>query len=317
MTHPSQAATVDQQPRLVALRVSQFLDQAGGNLTPAGEGLVDATDFVYRTMFSATIWLSITLTAWGLTILPLDSNDHHKVASVGIGVAVVIVGALAVRNQESLFVRTRGEPRWLFVLAAFCLAIVAADGPWRSVFTMAVFAPMLVAGVFLSFRQSLAFATVMCAAYLGVMFATGHTWSFLVRHGDNVGMLTNLANFFLIGVFSWAFVNWVARYIARINQVIGAGMPGGAGVDGSVGNSGSPAPSMRTKPLSVREVETVQLVADGRSNQEIADKLFVSVRTVQTHVAAALKKTESANRTDLAILAIREGLVPLEPITRE
>jgi DNA-binding NarL/FixJ family response regulator len=61
----------------------------------------------------------------------------------------------------------------------------------------------------------------------------------------------------------------------------------------------------------MREIEVVQHVAEGLSNDAIASKLFVSPRTVQTHVANAMRKTDCANRTALGVLAVREGLVPL------
>jgi DNA-binding NarL/FixJ family response regulator len=62
----------------------------------------------------------------------------------------------------------------------------------------------------------------------------------------------------------------------------------------------------------MREIEVVQLVAAGLSNDAIAARLFISPRTAQSHVANAIRKTSCSNRTELGVLAIREGLVPLE-----
>ena len=59
--------------------------------------------------------------------------------------------------------------------------------------------------------------------------------------------------------------------------------------------------------LSVRELQIVRLIAAGRSNDEIARELFLSPRTVHTHVSNALRKTHCANRTELAVIAIRDG----------
>lgn len=66
---------------------------------------------------------------------------------------------------------------------------------------------------------------------------------------------------------------------------------------------------VRTLYLSEREREVARLVATGLSNEAIADRLGVSPRTVQTHVANARKKSDCANRTELGVLAVREGLV--------
>ena len=66
------------------------------------------------------------------------------------------------------------------------------------------------------------------------------------------------------------------------------------------------------EPLTERELEVLQLVARGLSNQEIADELFVSERTVRTHVSNILGKLHLANRTQAALYALREGLARLE-----
>lgn len=66
---------------------------------------------------------------------------------------------------------------------------------------------------------------------------------------------------------------------------------------------------IRTLYLSERERDVARLVAAGLSNEAIADRLGVSPRTVQTHVANARKKSGCANRTELGVLAVREGLV--------
>ncbi len=61
--------------------------------------------------------------------------------------------------------------------------------------------------------------------------------------------------------------------------------------------------------LSPREREVVGLIAQGRSNKEIAGELFISEATVKTHVARVLTKLEVRDRTQIAIVAHRGGLV--------
>lgn len=61
-------------------------------------------------------------------------------------------------------------------------------------------------------------------------------------------------------------------------------------------------------PLTVREVEVLRLVAQGLTNQEIADRLIVSEWTVRTHVRNILGKLHLANRTQATLYALREGL---------
>jgi two-component system, NarL family, response regulator LiaR len=62
------------------------------------------------------------------------------------------------------------------------------------------------------------------------------------------------------------------------------------------------------EPLTEREVEVLQLIAQGLSNQEIADTLVVGERTVSTHVSNILDKLHLANRTQAALYALRKGL---------
>ena len=66
-------------------------------------------------------------------------------------------------------------------------------------------------------------------------------------------------------------------------------------------------------PLTEREAEILNLVAQGFSNQEIADQLVLSERTVRTHVTNILGKLHLANRTQAALYAIRKGMIDLGP----
>jgi DNA-binding NarL/FixJ family response regulator len=61
--------------------------------------------------------------------------------------------------------------------------------------------------------------------------------------------------------------------------------------------------------LSPRELEVLRLIAVGKSNQEIADELAISLRTVAHHVTSILNKTATFNRTEATAYAIRHGLV--------
>ena len=63
--------------------------------------------------------------------------------------------------------------------------------------------------------------------------------------------------------------------------------------------------------LTEREIEVLKLVARGLTNQEIADELVVSKRTVDSHTNSILAKLHLANRTQAALYALRQGLVGL------
>jgi NarL family two-component system response regulator LiaR len=66
------------------------------------------------------------------------------------------------------------------------------------------------------------------------------------------------------------------------------------------------------EPLTEREMEVLKLVAQGQSNQEIAEELVISEATARTHVSNILRKLHLASRTQAALYALREGLASLE-----
>ncbi len=70
-----------------------------------------------------------------------------------------------------------------------------------------------------------------------------------------------------------------------------------------------PKPDRLIESLTDREREIVYLVAKGQSNQVIAQTLVISEKTVKTHVSNILSKLDLADRTQLAIFAIQNGLV--------
>lgn len=64
--------------------------------------------------------------------------------------------------------------------------------------------------------------------------------------------------------------------------------------------------------LTEREREILQLVAEGKTNAEIAELLTLSIKTVQTHRAHLMEKLDAHDRTDLVKHAMRAGMIPAE-----
>jgi len=62
-------------------------------------------------------------------------------------------------------------------------------------------------------------------------------------------------------------------------------------------------------PLTNREKEVLQLVAQGANNQEIAEKLFVREVTVKTHLNSIFKKLNVTNRTQAVLLALQMNII--------
>lgn len=75
------------------------------------------------------------------------------------------------------------------------------------------------------------------------------------------------------------------------------------------------APAVRPEPLatlSPREYEVFLLVAEGMTNQEIGKGLFISEKTVKNYVTKVRKKLGVSNRTQVALYALRRGVVSLK-----
>jgi DNA-binding NarL/FixJ family response regulator len=64
--------------------------------------------------------------------------------------------------------------------------------------------------------------------------------------------------------------------------------------------------------LTEREIEVLRLLAQGQANKQIAAALFISEKTVKTHVSSILKKLDVSSRTQAALYALRTGLASQE-----
>ena len=98
-------------------------------------------------------------------------------------------------------------------------------------------------------------------------------------------------------------VTALSRHKAFISTAVSGSL-----VSAFLENANKPAPGSQ-EALSPREREIVQLLAEGNSNKEIASKLFVSVKTVETHRATIMRKLEVNSIVELVHYAIRNKIV--------
>ncbi len=75
-----------------------------------------------------------------------------------------------------------------------------------------------------------------------------------------------------------------------------------------------PKTTPTTVPLTERELDVLRLVAQGKSNREIAEQLVITEMTVRTHVSNILSKLHLASRTQAALYALKEGLASLDDV---
>jgi NarL family two-component system response regulator LiaR len=78
--------------------------------------------------------------------------------------------------------------------------------------------------------------------------------------------------------------------------------------------SNPPQKPQTPDPLTARELDILRLIAQGRSNKEIAGQLVIAEETVHAHVSNILGKLHLASRTQAALYALREGIASLEDI---
>ena len=88
-------------------------------------------------------------------------------------------------------------------------------------------------------------------------------------------------------------------YLARLQRAFGSGRP-----------ANDPVPSGIVEPLTSRELEVLEMLAAGRSNQAIARELVVTLDTVKKHVGHVLAKLGAANRTEAVARARELSLIP-------
>jgi DNA-binding CsgD family transcriptional regulator len=191
------------------------------------------------------------------------------------------------------------------LLAVYASSVVYMLVQWGADLPMAALIAALVvvlAGVLFGGRGAGVGTALMTIAFgvvitlqAGGQLTPDQTWHDDFSVADAIG---NGAVLSLLALVGWLYTRDTGT---SINEVVAGG------------SSTSPLERLRTRDLSVREVEVVRMVAEGLSNEAIGRALFVSPRTVQSHVANALRKTGTANRTELGVLAVREGLAPLRP----
>jgi len=266
-------------------------------------GLVEATERLYRSLFTAAVAFAAAMAAWGVAIAPFNGFHDHHGRSVALGAVLLATGLAAFFYRRLLFDLLRREQVWVLAVVLLGVAALWIDGGWRSSYYLASYAAIGLAAVTGGLRWSLGCAAILALGYLGGLAVHGYSWGELQDLKDADSVVANTGGYFIAAYFSAAPVAWLGGYVARINQV--AGRP--------VSPPERLPERTRTRELSVREVQVVQLAAAGLTNDEIAGRLILSSRTIQSHVRTAMRKTETRNRAELAAVAVREGLVPEPP----
>ena len=126
----------------------------------------------------------------------------------------------------------------------------------------------------------------------------GHVVGLFARGVMGVTLTSSPAEELVTTIRGMASGHWFAppRYLAALAETV-------------VRNPRGPRAQKLRELLTERELDVLLLLAAGSANQEIADKLGISVTTVRSHVLSILRKLNVPNRTVAAICAYRSGLV--------
>ncbi|MDQ2894237.1 MAG: response regulator transcription factor [Actinomycetota bacterium] len=225
-----------------------------------------------------------------------DTSDHVH--------TLVVVGAAAVAFGLLLWLSRHGKPRaaaWLLLGVYFGVSAwsIVAEGAGKTT-TILLCAMFLVAAGALCGSRPAVLAALLLVVTLALVEALD-SMHVLTAPRESSPAVPDVATFFeIVGAFGAMVLVLAVRSQKRPGPVVTAELRE---------NSREPRPGEhRSGTLTVREVQVVRLVALGRSNDEISRELVVSPRTVHSHVSSALRKTRCANRTELAVLVVREGL---------
>ncbi|MDR0648195.1 MAG: response regulator transcription factor [Synergistaceae bacterium] len=113
------------------------------------------------------------------------------------------------------------------------------------------------------------------------------------------------------GARGYVLKSSTADTLARAIRIVARG---GLYLDSEVASTVEEGESLTPEPISAREREVLLLAAKGLSGKEIATQLFISERTVQTHLASIYDKLGARNKTESMLLALKYGVVMLEEL---
>jgi two-component system, NarL family, response regulator NreC len=95
----------------------------------------------------------------------------------------------------------------------------------------------------------------------------------------------------------------------QLLEAIRVAVEGGTYLEPQLGARLAAIAARKPRELSARELEVLRLIARGHTNREIAERLFLSVRTVESHRARLQRKLELSRRSELVEYALERGLV--------
>ena len=287
----------------------------------------------YKRLFLGAVVCVAGACLWALWREWVNPWHSEHLGSTVIALLLLAGAGVAAWRSDRLYEILRRQPAWSFVPATIVMVAVWVDGTQGSqlfIVSLLTIAPIAVAT---DARWTVAVAGYLTVGYVvGLMGVNSITWAHLDAIDDADTQLEHIFAYLPVSLLFIYPLERGASYVARSNQIINdersrlqsqlrrarlearstklaAAAPPGAATSSASEVMFAPDRRRLTDELSAREVQIGQLVAEGLSNNEIAERMYLSPRTVQSHVANAMMKTHANSRTQLAVLMIRDGLV--------
>jgi len=233
-----------------------------------------------------------------------------------IGLALLMAGYVTVRPRLS---RTMDNPRnwhdWAGSAAMVLGVAVASFGSSQFSLWLALACPVVwiaISGLVSGLIWNVAMIALSCLAMAGGAARAGtlrDEWASIAVGGSFIVVFAVMMGLMVHSALRWGYERAElveelktsqAELAESYRQLLADQAP----------------PSVATEcPLSARELEVLTLVAEGFTNREIGDRLFVSVATVKTHMEHILAKLGATTRTQAVLLAHQGGFLTHRPLS--
>ncbi len=248
-----------------------------------------------RRVFGYAVLFGVLVQTMGLigymAAMPADS----AALPLAIGMSALLLLVVMYCYRATAFAVIRRHPVVLIPFAIFCSLVMAADQPVvQSSFYDIAYVPFIFAAFTGWRRWTLPAAATAIVAYLGSYFFGGGNTSRPMPAGEAVLVVSDTLEFVLLAAVIAFFSGMFAK------QVAGLLTDQGVSTTSRDGEEDGQKPLL--KRFTSRELEVSMLVAAGLTNDEIARRMFLSSRTVESHVLSARKKAGSQSRTALAVV---------------
>lgn len=245
------------------------------------------------------IWLCVVAYRWLallhiLVMLLLKATTTVPLHTGWLLFSLAVVYSITITMmRETIF---GNKSCWMPFLATdliICFLLQSFGGGWRSAWYLYSYSPILVAAFFFQMRGALITAAISSVLYTLSVLVNGHSlFQYLITHNPD-DIISNLFSYFLIAIF-FAYPCLLFDRLVKTRQELARAHQELASSERQLALLYEPS------PLTKREIEVLRLLAESKSNKEIATELYISEETVKSHVKNIFRKLDVKSRTEAA-----------------